>query len=66
MWTGALDTKCQDILGSPGRAADLSPVILRGSRQCRLDWHHQVANAVEHGLIMFRTRRPVRFTAHLQ
>jgi hypothetical protein len=53
-------------LGSPGRAADLSPVIMRGRRQYRLDWHHQVANAVEYGLIMFRTRRSIRFTPHLQ
>jgi hypothetical protein len=47
--------------GSPGRTAALPPVIMRGRRLYRPEWHHQRANAVEYGLIMFRTRRSTRF-----
>jgi hypothetical protein len=47
--------------GSPGRTAVLLPVIMRGRRMYRPEWHHQRANAVEYGLIMFRTRFSTRF-----
>jgi hypothetical protein len=51
--------------GQARRAAVLLPVITRGKRQYRAEWHHQVANAVEYGLIMFRTRRSRRFIPDL-